>query len=984
MGGSYKLLAVGGGGNSDLVILDFGSDITSTTPTVSSFTITGSSSPLGIDLVQTCSGWYGLVAGYSSSLHKIEFGSTISGTPVSQSVIGGMSSVLGVEVVYDRGSYYGFVSTESSNKLYRVDFGSDLSTGSPTVDALGDAGVLSNSQAYDLVDIGGSWYLFGRNYTSTTYFSVAFPQLCTSSISYSESANPASVSYSAAGTYDIYFAGRLGQSISTIVRTVTVTPQTAPSITMTIDSSRCILNTNTFSASPSTGLSYSWDFNGEGSASTSFESFQFPTTGEKRVVLTVSDGICTNQAIEVFDIYPQPPDPVFAFDDAQYCAAVDFSVNNTTNDAAFNGNLQYDWVIEADSNFVFEGASPTFNVAPVGTFNVTAQTSVPGCESNITSGSVTIQDSPDTDFSFSPTCDGEVTVFTNFTTGSTSQQWDFGNGFTSTQFAPEHFFDSTGVYAVSLTAVNDLGCAKTITDSLSVGHIPVPGFLVTQGCEGIVALEDTSTVVSADIAVWEWSFENELFSSAQNPIQEVTEPGIYTVRQKVISSVGCEAELLRQITVFDAAEVDFETASACDGEPFGFADISTTLANNPVVSRSWNVDGTLYENVDVQHTFPSPGQYEVSLTLTTQNLCLASKSETITVFDIPDLDFSTPAGCQNEYINISDSSTFGNDSIISRSWYLNGQVIGSGETLLHRFDIEGINQVTLSTITAEGCIYEHIEEINIFPAATAMFEPSTTFGIEGTAVSFENTSTLGSTFVWTLDGDSVANSEDFNTRFDESGDFNVSLIAISDFSCADTVSQDIRIRLPLVDLIINEILLQEDDEEFSNVIVSLENQSNLPVDELNFTVTVDDQLPIRDRIEDVVQIGESRVFQLGTSVPNRATYVCLQVTSGYNVDDNTPDNNEVCINIDPRVIFENPVPNPVSTETVVRTILPESGSVRLTLLDLAGKTELMETYPDLEPGLQAFTITMQDLDAGMYVLRIEYDGQVDTKRIIKH
>ncbi|MEM9328821.1 MAG: PKD domain-containing protein, partial [Bacteroidota bacterium] len=790
--------------------------------------------------------------------------------------------------------------------------------------------------------------------------------------------------YSSSGTFDVTL--RLADSdgdVSYHTEQVVVTTNTAPSVSIGVNDSRCILNSNTFVANPTSGLSYSWDFNGEGSSSSSVQTFQFPTTGEKRVVLTVSDGTCTNQAVEVFDIYPQPPDPVFLFDEAQYCASVDLEVNNLTNDAAFSGNLDYEWIVQTDSSLVFEGADPAINVPSVGTFTVTAQSSVPGCESNITTGSLTIEPSPETDFSFTPTCDGDVTTFTNLTTGSVSQQWNFGNNFTSTQFAPEHFYDSAATYVVSLTAVNDLGCAKTVTDSITVGSLPEPGFQIVQGCEGAVALEDTSTVVGADIAEWSWSIENELFSNDQNPVQEVSDPGVYLVRQRVTSSQGCEAELLRQITIFDAAEVAFETITACNGSPFTFTDVSTTLDNNPIVDRRWSVNGTLYDEETIQHTFPAPGSYQATLILTNQNLCTATRTETVIVPDIPTLDFPTAAGCQNEFLTINDESIVGNDTIISRSWFLNGQVIGSGSTLLHRFEDDGVNEVTLSVTTQQGCLYEHTEEISVFPAATADFEATTTFGVEGTAIGFTNSSSLASSFVWALDGDSLSNAQDFNFRFDESGDFDIALVATSDFGCMDTLHQDIRIRRPEVDLVIREMLLQEEDPQFSSIIVSLENRSNLPVGDLDFTITVDDQLPTRDRVQEIVEIGETRVFQLSTNVPNRARYICLAVDSDYDVADNAPGDNEVCINIEPTVIFEEPRPNPVTDETVVRTVLPENGSVILSLVSVSGKLEKRESYPDLTAGLQAFTIQMQDLDAGLYVLRIEYNGQTDTKRILK-
>ncbi len=989
-GGSYYAIVVNNeSGEYPMLLLNFGASLATaktTAPTETNLTVTGSDGLTTISMIQECNEWYGFVVSRSNKeVYRLEFGTdltSINSSTALESLTGLTFDDPSASFALQEGdSSYVFVQSRNGN-LYRLDFGSTFSN-APDGNDLGNVYGVTRGWGLSFVKDNTTWYGFNANFDGDI-FRLAFDGSCAASTSVSNETAPAGVTFASSGTYYISLSAiDENGNVDRQTETILVTANTAPSISISIDSSRCQLNANTFTGEPSIGLSYSWDFNGEGSGNSGVETFQFPTSGEKTVLLTVSDGICSNQTIETLTIYPAPPDPVFDFDQAQYCAELDFEVNNTTDDAVFNGNLAYEWIVEADSDLVFSGPDPTFNVPPIGTFLVTAQTSVPGCESNIVTDSVTIEDSPATDFSYTPTCDGEITEFTNLTTGGISQQWDFGDNFTSTQFAPDHYYDSVTTYLVTLTAFNELGCSRIHTDSVTIGNLPVPGFRVTQACEGDVALEDTSTVVGADIAMWEWSLENELFSSVQNPTQEITEPGTYLVRQKVTSSAGCESEVLQEITVFDAAEVAFVTAQACDGDPFTFTDASSTINGNPIISRSWDINGTLYSDAELQHTFPSPGEYDATLVVTTQNLCTASQTETVTVYDVPALDFSTLGGCQHEYLTIDDRSAAGNDTIISRSWYLDGQIIGSGKTLQYRFDNHGANTVTLTTVTEQGCVYELAQDIDIAPAAVAAFESSTTFGDVGTQIVFDNTSTLGSNFLWRVGEDSAATSQNFSYQFDESGDFSVSLIAVSDFNCADTIIQDIRIRRPEVDLIINEMILQQEDEQFSTIVVSLENQSNLPVDDLIFTVTVDEQLPTRDRLSDVVEIGETRVFQLGTSVPNQATFICVEVASGYSTEDASPGDNEFCVNIEPKVIFQDPYPNPASDETVVRTILPEGGDVTLTLIDVSGKIELKETYKDLLPGLQAFTVALQHLEAGMYVLRIEHNGQIDTKRILK-
>jgi PKD repeat protein len=51
----------------------------------------------------------------------------------------------------------------------------------------------------------------------------------------------------------------------------------------------------------------------------------------------------------------------------------------------------------------------------------------------------------------------EVIFFSNFSTNATSYFWDFGDGYTSTEFEPEHYYDAEGTYSVTLTAKHHNG-----------------------------------------------------------------------------------------------------------------------------------------------------------------------------------------------------------------------------------------------------------------------------------------------------------------------------------------------------------------------------------------------------------------------------------------------------------------------------------------------------------------------------------------------
>ncbi|MEL6141164.1 MAG: peptidylprolyl isomerase [Bacteroidota bacterium] len=59
-------------------------------------------------------------------------------------------------------------------------------------------------------------------------------------------------------------------------------------------------------------------------------------------------------------------------------------------------------------------------------------------------------------------------TFKNESTKATSYQWDFGDGRSSTEAAPEHRYQESGIYEVKLTAMDENGKSKTSSQQVEV------------------------------------------------------------------------------------------------------------------------------------------------------------------------------------------------------------------------------------------------------------------------------------------------------------------------------------------------------------------------------------------------------------------------------------------------------------------------------------------------------------------------------------
>jgi gliding motility-associated-like protein len=103
-----------------------------------------------------------------------------------------------------------------------------------------------------------------------------------------------------------------------------------------------------------------------------------------------------------------------------------------------------------------------------GNFNIgltygTAQ----GCKKTITGNNlITVFNSPEADFTannFSTDILNPTINFTNQSQGAIAYSWSYGDGDLSNITNPSHIYSSVGDFAVSLIAINTLGCTDTAT-----------------------------------------------------------------------------------------------------------------------------------------------------------------------------------------------------------------------------------------------------------------------------------------------------------------------------------------------------------------------------------------------------------------------------------------------------------------------------------------------------------------------------------------
>ncbi|NOQ71465.1 MAG: T9SS type B sorting domain-containing protein [Crocinitomix sp.] len=126
-----------------------------------------------------------------------------------------------------------------------------------------------------------------------------------------------------------------------------------------------------------------------------------------------------------------------------------------------------------------------------------------------------------------------------------------------------------------------------------------------------------------------------------------------------------------------------------------------------------------------------------------------------------------------------------------------GAMSASCGVVTHEYSNPGTYDVTLSITDLNGCsnsvtYYDYIDVFEV-PVANFVFDPVATTTLD-TEVDFTDYSVNASAWIWTFD--SFGNSTDQNPNFifpDQEGSYDVTLIAVSDNGCRDTITKTLNI-----------------------------------------------------------------------------------------------------------------------------------------------------------------------------------------------
>jgi len=449
-----------------------------------------------------------------------------------------------------------------------------------------------------------------------------------------------------------------------------------------------------------------------------------------------------------------------------------------------------------------------------GTYTVTLKvTNSLGCSAS-TSIAVEVIEAPVANFQYNQDCSGLETIFrdasyANGPGNKVQYWWDFGDPSTgidnfSNEKDATHIFSAPGTYLIKHIVRNFNNCTDTIIKPVVI-LTPVPiDFVYDYICvKGITQFRpDTSLMNIANVTSWQWNFGDGVTNYTQNTDHTYSEPGTYQVTLTINDISGCTATKIHTVVVNQAPVALFNIKQLpCANVPVHFDDASKTYVGF-ITKWNWDFgDGNkkqiLYPaNSDTEHIYSLPGTYTVKLTIVSSDSCTAESQQTIVINPAPVANFDYNNACQGTLTQFTDLTQPGAAGIINKwTWDFGDGASGINNTSalqnpVHTFTKTGAYQVSLTTLTANGCSSTMIKTVTITVApfvdfiydnhcadATIQFTPAAAVIIPDVA-----------TWEWSFGDGSTSTQPNPQYSYSTSGKYNVKLTITNATGCQSTIS----------------------------------------------------------------------------------------------------------------------------------------------------------------------------------------------------
>ena len=341
-----------------------------------------------------------------------------------------------------------------------------------------------------------------------------------------------------------------------------------------------------------------------------------------------------------------------------------------------------------------------------------------GCGSDVFSRTVMVTGRPTAAFSAAVGCPGVPVQFTNESDPGLRSTWDFGDDSAgSEEYSPKHIFANPGSYEVCLTVrpLTPGGCPDVSCRTVEIAPAPVADFMAPDSvCAGSEA--EFTSLADSDLGC-QYRFGDGNVAANCSPMHTYMTAGLYSVTQIVGDARGCRDSVVRAVNVRPLPEPIFLVP---DGPLCNPATLTFTNTTPTADSYEWDFDNDATATItNPSTTFTEAGDYNISLTATTEGICRATTTQTVTIEATPDavINLSDATVCQGEPITATSDSE---GTISNLRWsFGDGRIELEDEAIEHTYASDGNFTITLVADNAGRCFDTTTAAVTVYPAVDA-------------------------------------------------------------------------------------------------------------------------------------------------------------------------------------------------------------------------------------------------------------------------
>ena len=397
-----------------------------------------------------------------------------------------------------------------------------------------------------------------------------------------------------------------------------------------------------------------------------------------------------------------------------------FFANSNTSDTNIVAN--YEWYLNDTliaANNLNDTVKCTFDNP--GVYEVVLKAiSKYGCTKSI-SKEIEIYQSPVAYFITKPVCENTVSVFNSdgSDTSTDNYTWNLPDTtiYSNSEVLVNYLFDNDGEFPVNLRVELANGCASEYTDTAIVLLNPNSSLQVNNTCFN--SQNDDTLILNTSVntypTIYSWEFGDGSSSDLVQPIKrydfsdnyivQLTSSNKYIVDSREYTCSSTDQDI---IEIYKVASANFnidENTNVCEGTTSNF--IITNLINSSNVHHyAWILDNDTTissptpDQLDYQ--FKNSGSYNVRLKTVTENACVDSVSQVVTIYEVPAVELISDSVCLGGDLIFSVKDNL-QDSENDYKWYFDGVYIGEGFYANINSSEEGLHEVVLGAESTNGC-----------------------------------------------------------------------------------------------------------------------------------------------------------------------------------------------------------------------------------------------------------------------------------------